>query len=195
MFEWNGSSWVETAKLTASDGAAGDEFGWEVSLAGDRIVAGAKGDDTDQGAVYVFEWNGASWVEMYKVTAADGTADENFGYSVALNESRIAVGARYEDDPVDQGFGPGPGWPCYSQLKNPTQTIVLGDAPRLSWDETRADYMIAADYDVGYWHITRANFVMADGHTDSASIDDSVGPDTYYWYFSYPDGMTFRATW
>ena len=52
--------WVdmtETAKLTASDGAAGDQFGISVSISGDVAVIGARLDDDngiDSGSAYVF---------------------------------------------------------------------------------------------------------------------------------------------
>jgi hypothetical protein len=50
-------SWIEQAKLTASDGAAGDIFGGSVSISGERVVAGGPGDDDAgdrSGAAYVF---------------------------------------------------------------------------------------------------------------------------------------------
>ncbi len=37
------------AKLTASDGASGDLFGWSVAVDGDTAVVGAFGDDTAAG--------------------------------------------------------------------------------------------------------------------------------------------------
>jgi hypothetical protein len=47
-----------TAKLTASDGAPGDLFGYSVSVSGDTVVVGARfadiGTNADQGAAYVF---------------------------------------------------------------------------------------------------------------------------------------------
>ena len=61
MFEKQGTMWVETAKLTASDAASGDEFGISVSLSGDTALVGAYADDgatgTDSGAAYEF-WLG-----------------------------------------------------------------------------------------------------------------------------------------
>jgi hypothetical protein len=49
---------TQTAKLTASDGAAGDNFGASVAVSGDTIVAGALGatvnGNSRQGAAYVF---------------------------------------------------------------------------------------------------------------------------------------------
>ena len=44
MFTESGSGWAnmtQTAKLTASDGAAGDGFGCSVSISGNTVVVGA----------------------------------------------------------------------------------------------------------------------------------------------------------
>ena len=35
------SGWTQVAKLTAGDGAAGDNFGYSVSIDGDTMVVGA----------------------------------------------------------------------------------------------------------------------------------------------------------
>ena len=52
------SNWTQVAKLTAgTDGAAGDNLGWSVSIDGDTIAITAYGDDhdgTDSGSAYVF---------------------------------------------------------------------------------------------------------------------------------------------
>jgi hypothetical protein len=45
---------TETAKLAASDGAAGDGFGSAVAISGDTIVVGAPDKNNNQGAAYVF---------------------------------------------------------------------------------------------------------------------------------------------
>jgi PKD repeat protein len=48
---------TEEAKLTADDAAAGDQFGYSVSVCGDTVVVGAYGDDDDgyiSGSAYVF---------------------------------------------------------------------------------------------------------------------------------------------
>ena len=59
------SSWAdEQAKLTASDGADFDQFGFSVSVSGDTAVVGASGDDDDgidSGSAYVFERIGTVW--------------------------------------------------------------------------------------------------------------------------------------
>src|SRR3990172_871882 len=59
VFERRGNLWVEQAKLTASDGSAGDLFGLlSVAVRSHTVVVGAPLDDistnVDQGSAYVF---------------------------------------------------------------------------------------------------------------------------------------------
>jgi uncharacterized repeat protein (TIGR01451 family) len=101
VFDFDGPSWSETAKLTASDGAAGDRFGYSVSLSGDHALVGAYGDDdhgSDSGSAYVFDFDGPSWSETAKLTASDGAASDQFGVSVSLSGDRALVGAYWDDD-------------------------------------------------------------------------------------------------
>lgn len=89
--------WRQAAELTASDGAANDNFGNSVSLAGTTALVGAYhanvGGNGDQGAVYVFAGSGSTWQQMRILTASDGTANAHFGSSVALNGLTALVGA------------------------------------------------------------------------------------------------------
>lgn len=45
VFQRTGKGWTRTAKLTASDGAAGDFLGSSIAVDGDAVVAGASADD------------------------------------------------------------------------------------------------------------------------------------------------------
>ncbi len=101
---------TETAKLTASDGAAGDDLGESVAVAGDTIVAGADADvvggKVDQGSAYTFAATGAAArTQTAKLTASDGAAGDFLGDSVAIDGDTIAAGADYDDvgANVDQG--------------------------------------------------------------------------------------------
>ncbi len=94
--------WSQQAKLTASDAAAFDRFGYSVSLSGNSAVIGSFLDDdnaTDSGSAYVFvrDINGI-WSEQAKLTASDPTANDQFGYSVSVFDDRVLVGARFDDD-------------------------------------------------------------------------------------------------
>ncbi len=81
-----GGSWSQTAELTAADGAAFDRFGSSVALAADGTTAlvGAYYNNTRQGAAYVYTRAGGTWSQTAKLIAADGTAGDDFGSSVAL---------------------------------------------------------------------------------------------------------------
>jgi hypothetical protein len=85
-------------KLTAYDGAAGDNFGWSVAVGSGRIVVGAYRDDdkgTNSGSAYIYDLDGNL---ITKLTAFDGASDDQFGYSVAVGSGRIVVGALLDDD-------------------------------------------------------------------------------------------------
>jgi hypothetical protein len=91
-------------RLTASDGAAGDLFGWSVALSGSRLVVGAPLGDAsgcatcNTGAAYVFARNGGTtWSPEQKLIANDGASGDWFGRSVAISGSTVAVGAPYDD--------------------------------------------------------------------------------------------------
>ena len=87
VFTEPGSGWAnmtQTAKLTASDGAADDRFGDSVSISGNTVVVGAPnatvGGNSGQGAAYVFTEPGSGWANMTqtaKLTASDGAADDS----------------------------------------------------------------------------------------------------------------------
>ena len=92
---------ISEFKITASDGAADDNFGWEVSISGDYIVVGAIGDDdngSSSGSAYVFILNGTSWVQEDKLLASDGVADDLFGRFVSISGDYAVVGAPLQDE-------------------------------------------------------------------------------------------------
>jgi len=100
VFTGTGNTWTQQAKLTPSDGAAGDQFGRSVAIAGDTIVVGAwfaDGNGTDSGSAYVFMLTGATWTEQAKLTASNGSENDWFGVSVAIAGDTIVVGAGMDD--------------------------------------------------------------------------------------------------
>jgi hypothetical protein len=48
VFRYDGASWVQQAKLLASDGEANDWFGISVSISGDTALIGADGDTNER---------------------------------------------------------------------------------------------------------------------------------------------------
>jgi len=80
-----------------------------VAISGDTVVVGANyvdiGGNLNQGSAYVFVRNGATWTQQEKLTAADGTGNDDFGFSVAISHDTVVVGAINDD--VGGGFGQG----------------------------------------------------------------------------------------
>ena len=98
IYRYDGRSWMEEAKILASDGAANDEFGVSVSIDGDIAVVGADGQNENgmiAGAAYVYRYDPARsrWVEEAKLLASDGQSFDFFGHSVAISGNHILVGA------------------------------------------------------------------------------------------------------
>ena len=97
VFTRTGTSWTQQAKLLASDGVAGDYFGYSVSLDGDTAFIGVVWDDSARGAVYVFTRTGTTWTEQAKLLASDGAAGQGFGVSVSLYGDTAVIGADGDD--------------------------------------------------------------------------------------------------
>ncbi len=101
---YNGTdNWGQVKKLTASDAANNDYFGYSVDIDGDYVVVGAFYADSlgfDRGAAYVYYRNQGgtdNWGEVVKLTASDAADSDEFGYSVAIDGDYVVVGARLED--------------------------------------------------------------------------------------------------
>lgn len=107
VFKLENGTWIEQAKLTASDGKHQDHFGYSVAVSGDFAVIGAP-KDTDHGpgsgSVYIFKLNAGVWTEQTKLTAPDGEYFDGFGYDVGISGDYTVVGAPGDDD---NGLGSG----------------------------------------------------------------------------------------
>jgi hypothetical protein len=95
-------AWSERQKLTASDAAVNDEFGFCVAVSGDTAFVGAYRNDDDgasSGSVYVFARDAAgTWIQTQKLTASDAEEGDFFGKSVAVSGDTALIGAEGNDD-------------------------------------------------------------------------------------------------
>lgn len=92
---------AELAKVLASDGEVNDSFGRSVSVHGNVAVIGAAYNSQVAlwaGAAYVFRYDGVEWLLEAKLTASDGLEYDRFGYSVAIWDDVILVGAPGVDE-------------------------------------------------------------------------------------------------
>ena len=101
VFTRTGSTWTQQQKLLASDGMAGDKFGYDVSLYENTALLGAPGDNDNgnlSGSAYVFLRTGTTWTQQAKLLASDGSRVDRFGTSVSLVNNTAIIGAPADDD-------------------------------------------------------------------------------------------------
>ncbi|KAA3638102.1 MAG: hypothetical protein DWP95_13305, partial [Proteobacteria bacterium] len=92
---------IQSHKLTASDGTNGDHFGASISQFGDRAVIGAPFDDDvaySSGSAYVFDFDSMNWSQTQKLKALDAAQQDSFGLQTSLTADRILIGAYFDDD-------------------------------------------------------------------------------------------------
>jgi len=88
------NSWDLVKELISSDGAAGDNFGYVVSLDGDFAAIGTYSKDK----VYVYKKGSGGWSSYSEtIIKASASSGEKFGRTVSLDGDTLAVGA-YSDD-------------------------------------------------------------------------------------------------
>ncbi|MGE0480865.1 MAG: FG-GAP repeat protein [Phycisphaerae bacterium] len=93
--------WQFVQKLEADDADAVDQFGWSVACAGETIIVGARADDQaaeNAGAVYVFEHDGAAYVQAQKLVSPHATTGvgASLGYALAAEGNRFVAGSPWD---------------------------------------------------------------------------------------------------
>lgn len=131
VFTLSGGRWTEQHKLTASDGAAGDNFGGALALAGTTAIVGAFNAAINgvaqQGAAYVYAESNGTWAQVQKLSANDGAQDDQFGHSIAFDGTSALIGAWGAT--IDGNYGQGAAY-----------VFAVADG---SWSETQK--LIASD--------------------------------------------------
>ncbi len=164
VYRWDGLQWEE-AKLTASDGQMGDNFGWSAGMdtTGNSVIVGAYLADSAKGSAYIYGWDGAQWLET-KLTASDGLIGDDFGFSVAMSAdaNSVVVGA-------------------YRADSNKGSAYVFG------WDGTQwgeIKKLIASDGAVGDdFGISVATSASGNSVIIGAAFDDSSKGSAYVYFW------------
>lgn len=82
FYEKVGDNWDFKEKIVPNDIAAGDAFGYEVSIWENRLLAASNNNSNEyvnNGAAYIFEYNGTNWIERQKILPLEGGLDYRFG--------------------------------------------------------------------------------------------------------------------
>ncbi|MEO6832659.1 MAG: T9SS type A sorting domain-containing protein [Chitinophagaceae bacterium] len=157
IFKRSGTTWAEQSKIVASDRDTSSFFGCSVGISGDYALVGAYAEGVDSttllrmsnaGAAYIFNRNGTSWSQQYKLVTIDRVPNDQFGYSVAIKGNYAIVGAPLEDEDVagtnplgDAGaayifYKSGNNWAFQQKIVASDRTIIgnFGNAVSISGD-------------------------------------------------------------
>jgi hypothetical protein len=101
-------NWGQTNRLTASDGAVNDGFGFAIAISGDTLVSGAFNKNGGMpGVAYVYERNqggAGNWGQVQKLTTSDAGVGR-FGFAVAISVDTIVVGAPFSTTTAGKAAG------------------------------------------------------------------------------------------
>ncbi len=105
MYRLVGDEWLFLEKLTENSLGAGTMYGASVSISGDRMIIGAPGADDGDGLIFVYEFDGLQWNEVWSIGPLLGDEGAAFGTSVAIDGDRLVIGAPLSDisEVVDSG--------------------------------------------------------------------------------------------
>ncbi|HWN66638.1 MAG TPA: cadherin-like beta sandwich domain-containing protein [Haliangium sp.] len=111
IFRRAGDVWQQEAYIKASNPQDCGLFGLNIALDDDVLVVGAPGcfdpgfpDDytgfPNDGAAYVFRYNGVTWVEEAILKASNAEPGDQFGFQVSVDDDIIAVSAFGESSSI-----------------------------------------------------------------------------------------------
>jgi hypothetical protein len=149
---------TQTAKLTASDGVAGDQLGLSVSISGSTVVAGAPQGAIGSkylGAAYVFLRPAHGWTDMTqtaKLTDSASYAGEFLGWAVSVNGGTVVASSPGESRILPRGVvcvftRPKSGWTDMTQTAKLRASDGLpGDAFGSSLSMSGTTVVVGAPY-------------------------------------------------
>jgi hypothetical protein len=85
------NGWVLTQTLAPSDLTHGDSFGSAMFMVGDWLFVAAVDQASSKGAVYIFQNQSGTWVQVQKLIGV--SAGDQFGYSISSDGVTLAIGA------------------------------------------------------------------------------------------------------
>ncbi len=109
IFKQSNGVWAQQQKIVAADRDLTDFFGTSVAIRGDYAIIGANGEDEDvsggntlpiSGSAYIFKQTNGVWSQDQKIVASDRENGAQFGFSVAIDNNYLVVGALFEDKNV-----------------------------------------------------------------------------------------------
>jgi alpha-tubulin suppressor-like RCC1 family protein len=186
VFVRSGTTWTQQAKLTASDAAASDDFGWDVDIDKDHIVVAAYGEDTGgsaAGAIYVFSRSGSTWTEVKKIQASNPSASDYLGYGgVGIHDGTIITSSPNEDTKATDAGA------AYIYGSQKVTNYYITDAGKYSVDATIAGLNYKTNEVEVTGSITPAKSWKVDGTETQILYGSDPGADDNFGYAVAVDG-------
>mmetsp|Transcript_318 Transcript_318/g.1047 ORF Transcript_318/g.1047 Transcript_318/m.1047 type:complete len:556 (-) Transcript_318:1571-3238(-) len=147
VFERDGSTHRQTAKLEASDTGRGNYYGLNVATSDGIVVIGGpfnpiNGDES--GSAYVYELDTVGIWRETRITPSDGRNFSYFGYAVSIDGDNLAIGARFARNEltytplagavymyVRRRFGV---WEMVEKIRGTRENTQFGDEVRIKRD-------------------------------------------------------------
>ena len=98
IYQMSDGNWSYYTKITPSDGNINDNFGVTLSLNSNNWLAiGSIDDDlgVNSGSLYIYN---NEFLEKIKISASDGSQNDEFSSSLFINDQFLISGAKYDDD-------------------------------------------------------------------------------------------------
>jgi hypothetical protein len=101
IFEFVSGSWIQASPILKAAGSpinSNDYFGFSVAISNNTAIVGTPYHDepgsVDVGVAHIFERTGSlTWTHRKKLLHNGGLAGDKFGYSVAISNTTVAIGA------------------------------------------------------------------------------------------------------
>lgn len=107
LYRYYGGEWSISQQLFPQEQTDFSNFGTSVYAEKNQMFVGATGDHQGaffSGAVYVFQYNDTSWVEVQKIKPNDPKSGSQFGHSISAHDSTLAITA-YQADGIANKSG------------------------------------------------------------------------------------------
>jgi hypothetical protein len=173
IFKFDGTSWNQIEKLLPANVADQDRFGSSVGISDTTAIVGSMQDDnangTNAGTAYIFSTsNGTTWpLEAQLFAVTHGSANDNFGVSVAIKYNTVIVGANEDTTNgtlagIAYIFDRVPGSASWSE------TVVLSPSDGNAWDQfglcvsiEANQAVVGSQYEFGNGYQTGAGYVYS----------------------------------
>ena len=112
VFTLSGKDWTFHQKLVATGGVGPAHFGFSIAAQGELLIVGAEndreitqGNPSAWGAAYLFQLENNQWVQQHKVFGFGAGDARQFGYSAAIGNDVVVIGARIIANDTTPGKG------------------------------------------------------------------------------------------